>query len=88
MWIPGTECEVRINEWTADDGVAVSDHFMHNMADDFLILPSGNCYLIEEWKPARAGSRSRGRFRCVRLEKGSVELGDDGVWPMVWSKAK
>jgi hypothetical protein len=46
---------------------------------DFLRTRAGSCYLIREWRPARAGSKSLGTFVCERLPRGSVQFGEPGV---------
>lgn len=53
---------------------------------DFLRTPAGSCYLIRDWRPARAGSKSLGTFVCERLEKDAVRFGEPGVF--AWEFAR
>lgn len=55
---------------------------------DFLRTQAGSCYLIEEWRPARPGSRSLGVFVCTRLEHNAVQEGDPGVFEWAFWSAR
>jgi hypothetical protein len=73
---PGTVCRLRCEFWR---DVMPGE-------GDFLRTAAGSCYRIEEWRPARAGSKSLGVFVCTRLEKDAVQFGEPGVF--VWAFAR
>lgn len=47
---------------------------------DFLRTAAGSCYQVQEFKPSRPGSKSLGRFVCMKLERDAVDRGDPGVF--------
>lgn len=73
--VPGTTCRIGCDFW----------HGELPVEGDFLRTRAGSCYKIEEWRPSRPGSRRLGTFVCTRLEKDAVELGQEGVFEIVWA---
>lgn len=69
---PGTSCRLRCEWWWADEDFPEPG--------DFLRTHAGSCYRIDEWRPAREGSKSLGVFVCTRLEQDAVAEGDEGVY--------
>lgn len=50
---------------------------------DFIRTPTGTCYQVLEAR--RSPSRpNRVNLKVMRLEKGAVEFGEPGVWPLYW----
>jgi hypothetical protein len=70
---PGSEVTLTVNSWGGDVPRG-------ELEGDFLRTAAGSCYRIVEWRPSRAGSRSLGRFRCVKLDRDAVQDGEPGVW--------
>jgi hypothetical protein len=67
---PGSEVVLGVNYW---DGLVPE-------GGDFLRTRAGSCYQVLEFRPSRAGSKSRGRLRCVKLDRDAVLDGQPGVW--------
>lgn len=77
---PGSAVTLTLNSWGGDDPPG------EHLEGDFFRTRSGSCYRIVEWRPSRPGSRSLGRFRCVKLEQDAVQDGEPGVWRWEFGK--
>lgn len=79
--IGGTQCRMTVNWWVAGELTPEPA----DAVGDFLRTEAGSCYLIDEWRPAREGSKSLGAFICTRLGKDAVQFGDPGVHEWIWA---
>lgn len=73
----GSTCAMSVNWWGAGNPA--------DAVDDFLRTEAGSCYRILEWRPAKAGSKTLGRFIVERLGQDAVQFGEPGVIEWIWS---
>jgi hypothetical protein len=82
----GTTCTVR---YRITGGIEPADPVD---GDLLRTVPGGTCYRIEEARrlpnDARWPGARRYVLKCVRLGKDAVQLGEPGVFPLVWDSRR
>lgn len=79
-WQPGTEAKLSYT----DSGVPPWPNGIP-AAGDLLASEAGGAWVIEEVRQSKSNPR-RLNLLVVRLEYGSIELDDEGVWPLYWQR--
>lgn len=75
---PGTTCGVGPYTWFGAPGEQPPEE------GDFLLTRTGTSYRIDSARTI-GGDAHRFMFRCTRLEKNAVQLGQPGVHSLAWN---
>lgn len=73
---PGERTVLRMQSWP--EGETIEE-------GDILLSSGGSCYLVEEVRRSRPGSKMWGQVFCVKLDDNAVAPGDPGVKGITWS---